>query len=84
MQDFGGVSNFCEHLNRNYVKGESTVYGILLKDMMSIERDLSFGCNTRQYVEHYFSPSEQRAREQNMKIWSDVGRVWGGVLGSKF
>lgn len=84
VQDFGGISNFCADLNRNYVRGESTVNGITLKDMKSIERDLSFDCNTRQYAEHYFSPSEQRARAESMKTWTEAAKTWGRVLGSKF
>lgn len=85
----GGVDSFCSDLNHGYVNGDSSrmpSFGnyITLSDMFSVAKELQINCNTKQFSQNYFSPSSQRSREESMRIWSDVGRAWGGVLGSKF
>lgn len=88
VTEAGGVDSFCSDLNYGYVNGDSSrmpSFGnhITLSDMFSVAKTLQINCNTKQFAEHYFSPSQQRAREQNSQTWQKVAETWGRVLGGK-
>lgn len=86
VQYFGGPDKMCNDFNHAYVRGENSVGyspSLPISVLAAVQEDLSINCNTARFIKHYYSPSEQRAREEVNQTWNKAAETWGRVLGGK-